>query len=291
MLRVVPSRQARERFTRTVARVTGMAGLHSPTVVGAEALLKNPAGLAFGKSAEVNLGARANLFGSRSSEKWEEYFPTWKADIGFQPDVWDVTLATPFRVNDDIIAGFGLGWNMYYDNGNNHTTVYTGYGYPDSTEYIHTDAVNMSGGWRQLSPAAAICYQGKYALGFSYGFPVAGNCRQHFNWSTAYPETTYALEQVYTYGTGGNLLQIGLQAKPVDKLTVGFVFTGARTICIHDELWETPGETDEGGKRGFDVYVPAHFTVGLAYDVTPLILVGAEFETRPLQDYYGSVDS
>ena len=267
-----------------VARVMGMAGLHSPTVVGAEALLKNPAGLAFGKSAEVNLGGRANLFGSHSNEKLEAYYPSWKTDIGFHPDIWDVTLATPFRFDEDFIAGFGLGWNTYYDNGNSYATVHTGYGYPDSAEYTDTRAVNMNAGWRLLSPAAAVNYKGKYALGFSYGFALGGDGRRAYKMTTAYPETSYVLEEVYTYGTGGNLLQVGLQAKPIDKLTVGFVFTGAHTICVHNEQWETPGENDEGGEIGFDVYVPAHFTVGVTYDVTPLVLVGTEFETRPLRD-------
>jgi long-subunit fatty acid transport protein len=259
-----------------------MGGCYTATAEGHEAFLKNPAALAFADKAEFTLGGRVIALGSMTIGSYEEdTLLDYSIKYGINPKLWDLSFSSNLPIEGSVSVGAGLGWGSFYDAAVKYNMTEKPRG--GKEEEMNADAF---GGYNALSLAAGAGLDSRWAAGLSYGFGALSSYGYTWESPSGGYDSTKSASIEYSYPTvGGNVIQLGLLAKPTDALRVGLTYTGGLDLSVEDgevtyRNVYTPGDTSMD-LSDFDVEIPSQISLGLAYDVSPQFTFAAQYDNRP----------
>lgn len=289
-------------------RGAAMGGAYIAAARGADAILTNPAGLGFAEWGELQLGFGSEVFGSEESD--EDYYSDMGYDsydqrIRFMPRVSRIGAAFPINLEGSANIAAGICYGKFLDFAgkstveNRRSSVDTVGYYDDYIQYEERDyesTLKSTGGLKVIVPGFALIIDEKYSFGLSYAFALGGEWlrlgeidEKYHNWGSDYGDyydTTYTVNTDYEgeYDTQTNgILQLGATARPVEKISIGLVYTSGYTMDFEDgkEEWETNDSSNDYTLEDYDMEWPAVIGVGLAYHPSEEITLSAEFQSRP----------
>ncbi len=265
-------------------RAFSMGGVYTATNVGIAALYGNPGGLALYDNAQFLLDVKTIFLGSAGLEK--DYFTNvynytdYEQKFKIYPKLMNFGLSVPITLANYSHKLVGaVGYRSFYDS--------------SVKEYEKRQTDNGSGEMttttrgilNTLTFGVGTLISDKYSLGFSINIPVL----------TGYEYEEDAKEAGATYSSkdewdisGGTILQFGGIIKVNEKLSVGASYTTSHKIKTEDGKWEENdnGDKSNGTYSDEDKYsVPGLYSLGIAYKMSPEMLVSAEIQNRPWEDY------
>jgi hypothetical protein len=271
------------------AATYSMGGLTTVGARGAEAVFSNPAGMALGvgDAIAVHLTNRTFIMGNPPHFD-DDYYENigvydYSAKFNFKTNYLSnigVNVPYVFPENEITIAG-GVAWRRYYD----FVGGYTG-SYKDITDYEYETDGSLSSSLNLLEFSGAVAYQGKYAAGLTFGFPLLSA----HNESSAYREPAIDYEEEYEEEAklSGTLFRLGTIIHPVPMFAFGFSFTGGITMKADDIEWkwkDNLGNNLEGTSPDVELEAPGFISIGANIMPNDMVTLGFEYQTRPWDGY------
>ena len=265
-------------------RAFSMGGVYTATNVGIAALYGNPGGLALYDNAQFLVDAKTILLGSAGLEK--DYFTNvhnytdYEQKFKIYPKLMNFGLSVPITLSNYSHKLVGaVGYRSFYDSS------------VKEFEKRQTDSgsgemtTTTRGILNTLSFGLGTLISDKYSFGFSINIPVLTG--YEYEEDAKGEGVTYSSKEEWDI-SGGTILQFGGIIKANEKLSVGVSYITSHKIKTEDGKWEENdnGDQSNGTYSDEDKYtIPGLYSLGIAYQMNPEMLVSAEVQNRPWEDY------
>ena len=275
-------------------RSFAMGGVFSATNSGVEALTGNPAGLVFCNGSQILASARMRMSGNDGADS--DYYKV----IGFQDysrqyqpgfKLGNLGIAFPISLpeNGSRIIG-AIGYRSYYDLSYKQEEEFESIvgGDQYSTTYEQMGMLNV------MTFGAGFQVNEQFNLGVVFNLPMFSGYELEVHQDVRFSQNSQ-IGQTYTETadvSGNGFLHLGAMFNVTPRLVLGATYTFGHKYELNDEEWTN---TDQYGRGGIDTQkgdyediefeVPSYWSLGASYLVSPNLLVAAELQNRPWEDF------
>ena len=268
-----------------------MGGVYTSTNQGVEALSGNPAGLALLDGAQFLVGGRLGVTGKICYE--DDYYEDvgyddYSRKFGITPKLLNLGVAFPLTLPNSSQKLVGaVGYRSFYDWATNINIETKREDYSGQT--LREATYKTHGLINTLSFGIGTTFSEKYSIGMSFNLPILKGFKyeSESEIKTASDKSSYDYEEELDV-SGGSFIQFGGIAQITTELTVGLSYTLSHKFEFDDGKWK---ENDDGSKDNGKISdntkfeIPSLYSLGISYKVSPDLLIAAEIQNRPWEDY------
>lgn len=279
-------------------RSVAMGNTASVSAVGSNAMFYNPALMTDIQNLELQAGSRysyGNAYNETAADG--EYDSRYLPVFSFT----HISAAMPIQTDENLMFVPAIGYHLHLDG-----TRYSYLDWEHGPYELHiTDT--LQGGFATITPAVALKFMDKYAVGVSMSFgglqPIKGSYVEIAVFDSLNADTSAGYYERWCYvsrsrfSSVGTFFNIGAFVEPVPQIAVSVSCRtplnwgwrwGADTLSATLIRWTTADCWDTLSARYIIDYddstafeIPAIVSLGVRSRVLPFLTLAGEFETRP----------
>ncbi|MDI6791552.1 MAG: outer membrane protein transport protein [bacterium] len=272
-------------------RALAMGGVYTATSQGIDALSGNPAGLSLLNKAQLSVGGQLTLWGKDDLE--EDYYKKvinvddYSSKLGMTPELLNIGAAFPVNISKVSpkykLAG-AVGYRSFYDI-NSKISMEASVNSEEVEETTkRRGLVNM------LSFGLGTTILEKYSIGAALNIPLLKGFKAESESEIKDKSTDVKTEEEEEEFdiSGGTCLQLGGIVQATPELSVGASYIMGHKIKFEKGKYTTKHDgkvVSEGELSNKKIDIPSHYNIGVSYKASPDLLVSAELQNRPWEDY------